>query len=367
MKSGRTLQELAVELERQQHSKKDFIADTRKLKFCAEDDNVELYVDGVENQMSLRRTAHQQFATSMGIPGDYYRRMQDKAPDLLAYNLNHWLANEPSQKLVRTIDGQCRALLSNSYRPLDNFDLSTAVLPTLVEHDIEVQSCEITEDRFYLKAILPGLTEEIMPAGAEWGKGHDTVHTVEAGLVLSNSEVGRGSIMASPGIHTRQCTNLTVFSRNAMRKTHLGSRNTADEFVARYSSYETRKLHDAAFWNELKDFVVASLDGRIFHDLVDELKRARQNAIECSVPEVIEVVADQFSLREEEGSSVLDYLIKGGDLTQYGVQSAVTRASQDLENYDRASELEEIGGKIIELTNDQWSRVTSEAQKLTAV
>jgi len=39
------------------------------------------------------------------------------------------------------------------------------------------------------------------------------------------------------------------------------------------------------------------------------------------------------------------------------LHSAVTRAAQDLESYDRATELEYIGGKIIELPQTDWERL----------
>jgi hypothetical protein len=53
-------------------------------------------------------------------------------------------------------------------------------------------------------------------------------------------------------------------------------------------------------------------------------------------------------------------LIEGGSLTQYGLHAAVTRAAQDVADYDRATELEYAGGKIIELPKTEW-KVLSEA------
>ena len=39
------------------------------------------------------------------------------------------------------------------------------------------------------------------------------------------------------------------------------------------------------------------------------------------------------------------------------LMQAVTRASQDVEDYDRASELEQLGGQIIELAPSQWKTI----------
>ena len=35
--------------------------------------------------------------------------------------------------------------------------------------------------------------------------------------------------------------------------------------------------------------------------------------------------------------------------------NAITRQSQDVENYDRATELERTGGKLLEMSNAAWS------------
>ena len=46
---------------------------------------------------------------------------------------------------------------------------------------------------------------------------------------------------------------------------------------------------------------------------------------------------------------MLKHLIKGGDLSAWALANAVTRAAADLESYDRATEFEALGGKVIEL------------------
>jgi hypothetical protein len=54
------------------------------------------------------------------------------------------------------------------------------------------------------------------------------------------------------------------------------------------------------------------------------------------------------------------HLIEGGDLSKYGLHSAITRAAQDVESYDRASDLERVGGQVIELGRGEW-KVLAEA------
>ena len=46
--------------------------------------------------------------------------------------MNAWLEREEGERqLLRTLDGKVRAVLSERYRRLDNYDLLEHVLPTL--------------------------------------------------------------------------------------------------------------------------------------------------------------------------------------------------------------------------------------------
>lgn len=121
MKAGRSLMDLAAELQRQATAKKDFLADTRALTARAASGGIVL--DGINGGLEIQPTAHAQLADALAIPRTYYDRLLTASPDLLAENVNHWLHAEPARKLVRTLDGKARAFLSDRYRPLDNFDL----------------------------------------------------------------------------------------------------------------------------------------------------------------------------------------------------------------------------------------------------
>lgn len=47
-------------------------------------------------------------------------------------------------------------------------------------------------------------------------------------------------------------------------------------------------------------------------------------------------------------------------LSRFGLYNAITRLSQDVESYDRATELERIGAQVIELAKPDW-KVLAEA------
>lgn len=200
-------------------------------------------------EMPLTDLAEGQLATRMEIPRPFYVRLRDKTPDVLAMLVNQLFAKAPMNAMVRTLDGRVRAIMSDRYRPLDNADLAEAVLPVIQQRGAEVQSCEITETRLYIKVTLPDLTAELpVPQGLKMGVGHNFfVRKITAGLTISNSEVGCGSIAIDPGIFERQCTNYARFEDSSYRRVHIGGKKDAGEdgisefFSERPSSSVTRR------------------------------------------------------------------------------------------------------------------------------
>src|SRR6266511_530731 len=130
MKTGTTLPELATEILRQARSKRDYVAPTTALHYAPPPvtsnrpggESEALSLEGV-GQYAITDHAHSQLAEHLGIPKKYYDRMRQERPELLAANINTWLAAKPEKRLVRTLDSQVRAFLSDKYRPLDHVDL----------------------------------------------------------------------------------------------------------------------------------------------------------------------------------------------------------------------------------------------------
>jgi hypothetical protein len=347
MKTGRSLQDLAVELDRQAKSKRDYLADTRKISLGVDPTKTDgaLVLQGVNGGMAVRPIAHAQLASSLGIPKPYYDRLLAEVPDLLARNVNTWLERQPAKKLVRTLDGEVRAILSDSYRPLDNLDLAEAVLPKLIQLEARVESCEVTDNRLYLKAVSDKVSGEVKVGDR-----------VQAGVVVSNSEVGQGSLSVAYLDFWLVCLN-GMIREQAVRKAHLtrGARGElAIDDAREYYRTETRKIDDKAFFMKVQDTVGAIFDQGRFEKRLDQYRESTGQLIVKPVEDVLEVTAERFSLNDGERSSILAHLIRGGDVSKYGLANAITRAAQDVDNYDRSTELEALGGKVIELPQSEW-------------
>ena len=119
-------------------------------------------------------------------------------------------------------------------------------------------------------------------------------------------------------------------------------------------SNETRQLSDAALWNQVKDIVIASMDGTAFEKIVHKLTAARTDQITQDPVKCVEIISDKNQLGEDDKVGILQHLIRGGDLTRYGLSNAITRHAEDCESYDKATELETLGGTIIELPKSEW-------------
>lgn len=371
MKTGLTLTQLAQEIERQAATKKDYVVGTDNIEMAVPNQfpgqpepTPGLVLAGREN-IGINDLAHGQIATHADIPAKYYERMRREAPALLATNVNQWFRQQPAKRLVRTLDGNARAFLSDRYRPLENVELAEAVLPALLDLDVEIMSAQVTETRLYIKAVHRAIRKD-MPVAAKnagWGDGsHHIFRTQSPGIVISNSEVGCGALSVETSVFDHVCTNLAVFSQHSMRKYHTGAKHgLLTDDVMHLLSDETRRLTDQAVWAQVGDIVRGAFDEAKFAARVDEIAGLAECKIEGDPLKAVEFTARRFGINQTEQTSVLRHLIEGGDLSAYGVYNAVTRTAQDMESYDRATEFEKIGGRLIDLAKDDWREIAKAA------
>ena len=277
--------------------------------------------------------------------------MREERPDLLAYNANTWFKQENSQRMLRTLDGSARAYLSNRYRRIDNIDIAGVTLPILGGlPDIRFESCQITESRMYIKAVNPRLQAEVSPGDI-----------VQAGVIISNSEVGLGSVSIQPLIYRLVCSNGMVVNEAATRRNHVGRVTDSGENFSVYSQ-ATLDAEDKAFVMKIQDTVRAAVEEARFSQVVGKMQEAKAAQMDThDVPAVVKLASKEFHITDSESTGVLQRLIESNDLTLYGLSNAVTRHSQDVESYDRASELESIGYSILTMPPRQWSRINRAA------
>jgi hypothetical protein len=358
MKSGLTLQQLAAEIERRSAAKKDMVVSTKNIEMT---ENLDLIVAD-RDQVKINKVAHDQIAAHTEIPKKYYDKMLADDPRLLANNVNTWFRKYPVPRMLRTLDQTARALLSDRYRPLENEDLAQAVLPPIMERGLDVMSSQITDTRLYIKAVDPKVTRELAAIGGKFGDGqHNILRMLAPAITISNSEVGQGALAILGGVYDGFCSNLATFGERSTRKYHVGGKHVieGDEVYALLSD-ETRRKTDAATWAQVGDVVRAAFDEAHFNSLCDKISATQADKIEGDPVQVVKLTTSRFGLTETTGTSILRHLIEGGDLSRFGLYNAMTRAAQDVSDYDTATAMERQGAQIIELPKAEW-KVLAEA------
>lgn len=335
--------------------------------------------------------AHGQIATYADIPKAYYDRLLAQNPQILADNINHGInvaaaesrnrvtpgqvllnrvaKRTASGRMLRTHRGKLRAVVSTSYRRLDNHELIEPLLPVLADlgfdfnyqklgpHGQEAKnynSFALTEQRMYIKLTTPKVQTEVRRGDV-----------VQFGLCISNSDVGAGSVRIEPFLLMLSCDNGMVME-TALRQAHLG-RNVAGDDIEELLSDATKALDDKAFFSKVRDVVIGSARPEVFERAVNKLREADGHAIKLlDLPIVVERTLKEIGVSANENvrKSILDNLADGAHgrgLTQYGLANAFTWAAGNADglDYDAATELERAGGRIIEIGGKGWEAINA--------
>ena len=344
---GMNLVELAQAIVRRADTKKDFVADTSDLVF----ENDALRVGDV-GAYPLTDHAHGQMADRLGIPKKYYDRMRAEAPALLAGNVNHWFRETPERRLVRTLDGKARAFLSDRYHRIDHEQIADAVLPVLLEaggHGAVI-SCCVTDAKLYIQALFPRLEGDV--------KRGDPV---QGGVIVSNGEIGHGALDIRPMIYRLVCTNGMIAGHIAedarLRRNHVGRRVEMGEDYSVYSD-ETLKADDRALALKIRDSIRALAQPALFNRILAELRDATQQPIGNPIAAVTEL-GKSYPIAQGEQDSILMNLIGGADYSKWGMVNAITELANAHPSYDRAVELQTLGGRVLDLKPTEWRRIAA--------
>jgi hypothetical protein len=396
MKTGRSLQELAAEVARQAEAKRDYIAPTTDLRMVARrpvvapappvverpeplqlvvapprgelilpgaptppepGSSVHIAIPSLQQEWAVTGHAHQQIAARLreqlpGRPKNFaatYEALRTGHPDLLSSMVSELWRRNADQRLVRTLDGNVRAYLSDRYRVVDNDVVLRALLEAIVGTGLEmtVQSCQVTDAKLYVKVTFPGRRAQV--------RGD----VVEVGVVGSNSEIGDGMIKVETLVWTLACSNGAIASRS-LGSRHVGGREEklSESSEIDYQS-DTREAMNKTLLLQLRDAVTTAISEERFQAVVARMNQAADLPIVAQATKAVEVAAERYGFTGTEQNGVLEHLLRGGDLSQWGLSSAITRTSQDVPSYDRATEFEVIGGKVIELAPTEWVEIAA--------
>ena len=354
MKQGRTLPELVTEVERQRSAKKDALVYSNSL-VMASNGTSRLALPEDAGAFQLQPTAHRQLGQHLSIPSAFYDAMQAHVEDwldpegrpLFDTTVNSLLRARPAdeKRLVRTLDGNARAFLSAKYRAMDNLPILASVLPVLQEEqgiDWQGASMEVTDSRLYLKLVNQRVQGEVKVGDI-----------VQAGVLITNSEVGLGAFRVQPLMFRLVCSNgLVTPDQSAGRMArHVGGvlgGNGSDE-AFEWLADDTLAARSDATIKEMRDVIRASLSEAFFSKALDTARGAAATRINGDPSKAVEWVQDKYGLTDEERGGVMRNLIEGADLSLWGLVNSITAMAQTVDSYDRSTELEVAGDKLLAL------------------
>ena len=369
MKEGRPLPILAAELERQANTKRDYLAYAGEIALRSNGHSEMMLGDAYP----VTDIAHSQLADYLEIPKAFYDRLRERTDDLVVRDasgeasqgdptlfdtvVNTMLASKGAQRrLVRTLDGRARAFLSDSFNvDLDNHDVFVFAAKAMLEAGIgpeNVLSAEVTERRLYIKAVSPRLQAEISPENLRTPRGMlKEPQLVQAGFVLTNSETGLGSLRVNMLAFKLQCANGWIREESVWQR-HVGRSLESDGDGAVYRS-DTRAQDAKLRLMKVRDHIAAALDVGAFQEFAARMQESACVRLEGAPDKCVEATAKRFGLSQSEKDQVLRELIEGADLSLWGLTNAVTATAQKVGSYDRATELEQVGGKFFSLTRGE--------------
>jgi hypothetical protein len=369
-----TLEQLVTELDRQRESRNDFVADVRHLTVEANGGikiipaTAQAFEWMPEGPMMLKRSAYHQLAERLtpAMPTRYFDALMNERPGRLADLVNGLHADDPKKRLVRCLDNEVRAWLSNGYRVIDNEDIAYTCLDEARKRDAQVFEADLSDKRMRIKFTTQqvwdviDVTQRSGPQGGwfagaignkelmgktilgarirgELPGGPGTIHPVVTAL---NSETGHGGFHIRIGLLLGMCFNVASLE-TVVSRVHLGDR--LDEGIF---SQETISAESKAIMLKARDAVRAAFDPEKFKLMVAKAKAAQADTLTSPSAAIDNVIASG-AVNEEQREALLTYYLRDYDPTRFGFAQAVSRLAQDTDDPDDAGDLESLAGKII--------------------
>lgn len=357
--------DLVAALRARHDARRDFVVSPNKLRVPINQHAVEFTstVEGVDLESTstwpLNDHASGQLADRLDIPRNYWKKMRGTpmASMLLSQNANYWLMNGGPQGILmrglewfdedaEQVQRMCRAIVSDRYNVIDDYDVLMSVIQGCRDSGVEVSgrhlTGSITETKCHIRIVVPEIAAHAGDLAERYnrnGRSGRDYPLVNAGLVVNNSEVGGGAFTISPYLVWQVCTNGMTRTQDQVRQIHLGGRKDEGQIV--WSADTTRKMLDviaAKTRDAVNEFVSVEFVERV----LDELRGA--NEITLKRPdEVLKEVTKKLTYTEAEQQAILDEFFAGGDLSPLGVGQAITAHAQTVRESDpdRAAQMEE--------------------------
>lgn len=355
------IRSVAQEVSRRSKAARDFAADRRSLKVVDVEGGFNLSIDGQDTLFPIQRQAYMQVAEKLNIPTRYLDRLVEAGHrDMVVSNLQGIIDREQGRHLVRTLDGQVRAFLSDRYRSLDNQDLLAICLREVKAAGAEVWDLRLTDNEFRFLAVAPQISGQVsidrtFDPGDGWmsrwaGKEGDTLN---AALTVSNSETGHGGLNVRPAILRKVCANFCVW-QDGVARVHIGGKIKDEGEI--FFSDDTKRQEDKVIWMKVTDVVRSTFTPAVFQKKIEAINATTKVAVEKPV-EAVEAAVKNLGLPSEYRDAILEEFLGSGDKSQWGLVNALTEMANperpDLDDSTR-NLFEDVGGQVLAMSERQF-------------
>jgi hypothetical protein len=350
----RAVEEIFTEVRRQADAFQDYVVPAKQIRMAIDPEKgIQLTFNvSKTKQLSLPMTRHVyvQLCNWVGLPvnsklfkylrygrGDYQysrhgaKRVTDRFWQTWCDLFNAFFEQLKGKKLIRTLKDHddcwyVRAFLSDQYLVIPNDQLFLAVAEQLKSQKAEPWDARLSENSFYLYAVAPGISAQVrkdrpFADGARWMG--DKVDTVNAAVLIRNSETGQGGCEVCPAIVTK-VTGSYFVRQNALSRRHVGSRHEMDGLL----SAKTIKKRNSLFFEEVRDYVNGIFDEEKFQEFVDRINDATQDEVSDPLM-AAKAVRATYELSEAREGSIVKWLTKSGDRSRYGLARALAGEAHD--------------------------------------
>lgn len=265
--------------------------------------------------LSLSPRAETQLLQRLGVPVQFFRRMP---PNLRWAVANHFNINEPaiSGTLIRTVRGNTvRALLSESYAPLDDVDVLPLVADVLADQDARVEKLDFSDDATHLRIVFNRELSQVRPGDI-----------IQTGVHITNSEVGLRAVHVDALVHRLVCSNGLVRAESQGRTTfrHIGQADRLKDGIA-----------------------IAIRDAR---DNAQLLSRQFRDSVQHRLAEPEDLLRRQAKdgeLTKDQLQAALAAFAIEPDSSLFGVANAITRAAQAEPTFEARYQMERQGAALL--------------------
>ena len=340
MKKGQEIKQMISDIQEDHINKRDYLVDLHSLK-VKESFSVFPNLENNTGAFCYNLTDHSlnQLSGKLEIGTQYINKCLPVSQKLVADNLNFWISERKNRDLmVRTYQSETknyvRAVMTNRYKIVDAHHIMEPILNKVMDLGAEFKYSYYDGDKLNITVLLPKLEGEV-----------EKDDIVQAGITITNSEIGNGGLLVQPFVYRLVCTNGMVAPRYLNR------------FFTRHVGKIVIDLENDEQWITIIDKMQKQIElvsnPEVFQENLQKLKQATTEKITSH--KIVELTKRQglSELETKEVFQRLDHYI--GDTfttSKYNVANAITNIANDEDiSHQRARFLQELGGLVIFANN----------------